>query len=191
MAPAPTPSKAGGSVLTRKFGPLPGWAWAGLGVAGFFIYKQRKAAAAAAAGTSSTTATPSASLPTSAVTAPSGYGYQGPGVGGGGGSGPSWWGTGTPTGATGGVTSPAVVTAPNTRPADTGPSTTLQGSGYTSPGLVTGTGGGQYEGVPTPQAAQGILGSGGSLYYMSSPGVFTPTTGAGLAPNTELFQKTS
>lgn len=92
---ATTPPKTGGALgaITKKYGPLPGWAWAGLGVAGFFIYKQRKAAAAAAASSTDSTASPTASLPTSDVTAPSGYGYQGPGVGGGG-SGP------VPTGAT-------------------------------------------------------------------------------------------
>jgi hypothetical protein len=203
MAPAPTP-KAGGNAITKKYGPLPGWAWVGLGVLGYYIYKQRKAAAAAAAGTSTaaTTATDSTAADSTAATsplaqAPTGYGYQGPGTSGYSGGGGPGWNVGTATGTTGGTTAPQVTSpaaalpsSPNTLPQDTAPSTTLQGSGYTSPGLVTGAGGTGYEGVPTPQAAQGILQSGGSLYYMSSPGVFTPTTGAGLAPNTELFQRT-
>lgn len=48
-----TPSAGGiGATLSRKAGPLPIWAWTGLGVAAlaaFMIYRQRKAAAAAAA----------------------------------------------------------------------------------------------------------------------------------------------
>jgi hypothetical protein len=47
---APEPGGGGGNVLTRKFGPLPGWAWLGLVVGGaaVFIYIRRKKAAAAA-----------------------------------------------------------------------------------------------------------------------------------------------
>lgn len=48
-APAPA---AGGNVLTRKIGPLPGWAWAGIAVAagvGYIWWRNRQNAAAAAA----------------------------------------------------------------------------------------------------------------------------------------------
>jgi hypothetical protein len=85
--------KGSGNVLTKKIGPLPGWAWAAIGIGGFYLYKKYKASSSAAT-TAATTATPAATTPTSDTTAPSGYGYQGPGVGTGG-SGP------VPTGATG------------------------------------------------------------------------------------------
>jgi hypothetical protein len=114
---AASPAKAvkgGGNVLTKKFGPLPGWAWAGLGVLGFYIYKQRKASEASTA--AATTATPAADLPTSDATAPSGYAYQGPGVGSGGSgavpvgamahTGHHHSGVSTPTGTTTGTTTP-------------------------------------------------------------------------------------
>ena len=78
--PAP---EGGGNFLTRKLGPLPTWAWAGLAVGGFLYWRKRQAAAAAAAGTAATT-TPATGLPTTNAQAPTGYGYQGPGVGGGG-----------------------------------------------------------------------------------------------------------
>lgn len=93
MAPRPTSpgpaAKSGGNVLTKKFGPLPGWAWAGLGVLGFFIYKQRKASEASNAAAASTTGTGTSADDLTAATspeaaAPTGYGYQGPGVGSGG-----------------------------------------------------------------------------------------------------------
>jgi hypothetical protein len=105
MAANPVPAaKAGakgtGNVLTKKIGPLPGWAWAGIVFGGYYLWKKHQASAAAA--TPATTATPAASLPTSDVTAPSGYGYQGPGAGGGSPFGPGW-NIGTPTGTTGGT----------------------------------------------------------------------------------------
>jgi hypothetical protein len=101
MAPSAEPAikagaKGGGNVLTKKIGPLPGWAWAAIALGGYYFWKQRQGAAASTA----TTATPTASLPTSAVTAPSGYGYQGPGTGGGSSWGPGW-NIGAPTGTTG------------------------------------------------------------------------------------------
>lgn len=76
---APPPSPGGGNILTRKFGPLPAWAWAGLAVGGYLIYKQRKAASAASASSTPITST-AATAPI--AQAPSGYGYQGPGGGG-------------------------------------------------------------------------------------------------------------
>lgn len=81
---------AKGNILTRKIGPLPGWAWVGIAVGGYYLYKKHEASTAAAA---ATTATPAASTPTSDVTAPSGYGYQG--GGGSSGGGPWWQSSGT------------------------------------------------------------------------------------------------
>lgn len=102
-SPGPAVKAAGkgaqGNILTKKIGPLPGWAWAAIGLGGLYLWKKHQAAAAATSST--TTATPAASLPISDVTAPSGYGYQGPGAGGGSPFGPGW-NVGTPTG-TGGV----------------------------------------------------------------------------------------
>jgi hypothetical protein len=47
------PERGGGNVLTRKFGPLPGWAWLGLVVGGaaVVIYIRRKKAATTASST--------------------------------------------------------------------------------------------------------------------------------------------
>src|ERR1035437_3363563 len=78
--------KGSENIFTKKIGPLPGWAWAAIGLGGLYLWKKHQASTAAA----TTTATPSASLPTSDVTAPSGYGYQGPGTGGGSPWGPGW-----------------------------------------------------------------------------------------------------
>jgi len=74
---------AKGNVLTRKIGPLPGWAWAALGIGGFYLWKKHQASTAAAstAATTASTGDNGAALPTSDTTAPSGYAYQGPGVG--------------------------------------------------------------------------------------------------------------
>jgi hypothetical protein len=93
--PAPTkPPAKGGSILTRKLGPLPGWAWIGIGVGAFYLWKKHEASSAASttAATTASSGDNGAALPTSDTTAPSGYAYQGPGVGTGG-SGP------VPTGA--------------------------------------------------------------------------------------------
>lgn len=73
----PVQPSGGGNVLTRKFGPLPGWAWGAIGVAGYFIYKARKANSTTAANSSTTgtgtgVASPSP-LPFSYYQAPSGY----------------------------------------------------------------------------------------------------------------------
>jgi hypothetical protein len=78
---------AKGNVLTRKIGPLPGWAWAAVAVGGYYLYKKYKGSSTAASTTAATTASTGdngAALPTSDTTAPSGYAYQGPGVGSGG-----------------------------------------------------------------------------------------------------------
>ncbi len=41
-------AKGGGNVLTRKIGPLPGWAWAAIAVGGLYLWKKRQAASTAA-----------------------------------------------------------------------------------------------------------------------------------------------
>ena len=126
MAANPGPAvKAGakgaqGNVLTKKIGPLPGWAWAAIAIGGLYLWKKHQAAAASSS--AATTATPAASLPISDQTAPSGYGYQGPGTGGVQSLGGPGWNIGSPTGATGGtpainpggVFQPAPGTTPNT-----------------------------------------------------------------------------
>lgn len=123
-SPAPAVKTAGqgaqGNILTKKIGPLPGWAWAAIGLGGLYLWKKHQAAASS---TAATTATPAASLPISGATAPSGYGYQGPGTGGQQSLGGPGWNVGPPTGATGtpapainpgGVFQPAPGTTPNT-----------------------------------------------------------------------------
>jgi hypothetical protein len=172
---ATTPPKGGGTVLTRKFGPLPGWAWAGLGVAGFFIYKQRKASKAAAAGTSST-ATDSTAATAPIASAPSGYGYQGPSGGGGPG-----WNIGTPPAATG-----------SSYVQPTGE--TLYGSGYGMPGgsstetnPLTGSNGTTYVQLSGPAQVQGAQAAGTSLFFQPTPGTFSPAPASGLAPYTPIY----
>ncbi len=49
---APAGGGGGGSVWTRRYGPLPGWAWAGLGLGGalaYSVWSRNKAASKAAA----------------------------------------------------------------------------------------------------------------------------------------------
>jgi hypothetical protein len=121
MAASPAPAvkagaKGGGNVLTKKLGPLPGWAWAALGVGAFYLWKKHEASSAASttAATTASSGDNGAALPTSDTTAPSGYAYQGPGVGTGG-SGP------VPTGAMAhthhGRGSGVASTSPNVTPA--------------------------------------------------------------------------
>lgn len=83
-AKAKTAVKKGGNAFTRKFGPLPAWAWL-LGVgAGIYLWRKHEAAS-------------STSPATTAASAPSGGGFGG-GFGGGGDSGDaSGGGAGTPT----------------------------------------------------------------------------------------------
>lgn len=174
MAAAPVPAK-GGNVLTRKLGPLPGWAWAAVAVGGFYLWKKRRAAAAAAASSTTSTAagSPAAAYPGSngATAAGSGY-YSGPGVG--------YGGTGPiPTGATAATSTGQATTAG-----------TLQGSGYVG-------------GTSTYEDAQGNIyqpfqnqaqeaGAGSATQYVQTfPGVFNPVTpGQNLAPGTTLFMMT-
>jgi len=136
-APAPAP-KGGGNILTRKIGPLPGWAWAAVAVGGYLIYRQRKAAQAA----STTAATTSTASPQPAYTgagaggAPSGYGYQGPGFGSGG-TGP------IPTGAV--AATAGTPTAPNA-PAYSQVATPQEGAALQSSGVPIYVGG--FQGLP-------------------------------------------
>ncbi len=149
--PAP---KGGGNFLTRKLGPLPTWAWAGLAVGGFLYWRKRQAAAAAAAaaaaGTSATT-TPATGLPTTNAQAPTGYGYQGPGTAGGG------YGGQVPTGATA-VTSGASRAGDNSTAA----------SAPTAP---------SYAQVSTPQEGAALQASGVPIYvggFQGLPNQYVP-----------------
>ena len=69
-APAPA---AGGNVLTRKIGPLPGWAWGGIAIAagvGYIWWRNRQSAAAGgAAATDTGTATTDAGVDQSSTDA--------------------------------------------------------------------------------------------------------------------------
>ena len=163
MATAPPiKAKGGGNILTRKFGPLHGWAWAAVGVAGYMVYKQRKAASAAAAAAAPATTATGASSP--AAGAPSGYGYQGPSGGGGPG-----WNVGQPTGATGG----AAAATPWSAPTDE----VYGGAGYGSKsgaGVVTSAAGNQFA-----EMMPGSTVAGQQYYYQPSPGVFNPIPGGG------------
>lgn len=58
---APAPAHTSGGFWSRRFGPLPAWAWAGLGLGGalaYSVWSRNKAAGAAAA--ADTAATPAA-----------------------------------------------------------------------------------------------------------------------------------
>jgi hypothetical protein len=140
---ATAPPKGGGNILTRKIGPLPGWAWAGVAVGGYYLWKKRQAAAAAAAApatTSTAASTPAYGLPSSSASAPSGYGYQGPGVGNGG-SGP------IPTGATAATSAPtAGVAAAPSGPAYSQVSTPQEGAALQASGVPIYVGG--FQGLP-------------------------------------------
>lgn len=168
---------AGGNIITKKYGPLPGWAWAGLAVGAFLIYRQRKASEAAAAagssGSSTATASPTASLPTSDVTAPSGYGYQGPGT--------DLYNPGPiPTGA-------MAVTASSA----TGEK--LTSGGYSLPSGFTGpfvsSSGDSYDPIANGQILSQLIAQGTPTYYQPAPGVFTSTDKANLPAGTPVFIK--
>ena len=129
MAPtAKPPAKGAGNILTRKLGPLPGWAWIGIGVGAFYLWKKHEASTAAASTTAATTASTGdngAALPTSDATAPSGYAYQGPGVG-----------SGSNAPAPGGMRthrhgSGVAATSPNTLPASPTTAQTFYNTGPT------------------------------------------------------------
>lgn len=174
MATPATPPKGGGNLLTKKLGPLPGWAWAAVALGGYYLWKKRQAATAAAAATTSPTTSTGALSP-----APAGagsYGYFGPGVGAGGG-GP------VPTGATGATGSPFV--------APTGEA--QQGSGYGNQGnTVTSASGQVFTNLGTWAAALPLIQAGQTLYFQPAPGVFQPATAngnliSGLGPGTPLY----
>lgn len=168
-AAPPAPAKGGGNILTRKFGPLPGWAWAGLGVLGYYIYKQRKASAAAAASTS--TATPTSTLPGTSSAAPSGYGYQGPGTYNYQGPGP------IPTGAVA-TTGGTLATSSNQQAIGQS-----YGPGVGNETPYTDANGNQYADIPTYASAVALLQQGQTIYYQPTPGLFLPAGSNGqLAP---------
>jgi len=138
---AAAPPKGGGNILTRKLGPLPGWAWAAIGVAGYLVYRQRQAAKAAA-GATTTAATTSTAATTPVAQAPSGYEYQGPGNGGN-------YGYQVPTGAmaaTAGAT-PAANTPPASgTPAYSQVATPQEGAALQASGVPIYVGG--FQGLP-------------------------------------------
>jgi hypothetical protein len=80
--PTPPPQKdkaaGGGSLLTKKFGPLPAWGWIAVAVVGYLLYK--KLTGSTATSTTGTASTGTAE-PTASVTLPGGYSYSGPASG--------------------------------------------------------------------------------------------------------------
>lgn len=171
MAAAPTPTK-GGNVLTKKLGPLPGWAWVLAAVGGYYLYKKRQAAAAA-----STTGTTAATTSTAAST-PTASGYSGPGTSGG------EYGYQVPTGA--------VASTASAYAAPTG-ETLTSGGGYQSVNgaAVTDAQGNVYTPVQSGQQAGLITGGGGTLYSQPQPGVFSPLPNNQLIPNVAAYSMTT
>jgi hypothetical protein len=114
---APPAPKGGGNVLTKKYGPLPLWAWAAVAVGGWYLWKKHQATTTAASTTSTAPfpATSSTSVPTDPL-AQAPTGYSGPGVGGGSSYGPGWnTGTASTSGtssATTGVPASGVASPP-------------------------------------------------------------------------------
>ena len=113
-APAGKQGKGKGNVLTRKLGPLPGWAWILVGGGAYYLYTRYKASQTAS---TASTATPLTSATPSSSGGSGGYG-GGPSSGGygGGGSGP------------GGPTGPTPTPTPSVPPAPSSTSTTPTGS---------------------------------------------------------------
>jgi hypothetical protein len=149
---------AKGNVLTRKIGPLPGWAWAALGIGGFYLWKKHQASTAAAstAATTASTGDNGAALPTSDTTAPSGYAYQGPGVGDG--------ATGTlPSGARTHHHGSGVASVPSPYVTPVSPTTAVVPTASTGTGATT---------LPTSYPAGTVL----------TPAQVAPYTAAGQAP---------
>jgi hypothetical protein len=174
--PAP---KAGGNILTRKLGPLPGWAWVGIAFGGYYLWKKRQAAAAAASTAPSTST--AASLPGYVSSGGSGYGYQGPGVG--------YGGSGAiPTGATAATSSSYT---PATGQTQSGSGYDVGGAQGSTNNSVTSSGGGVYNQIGGSQLSA-LQAAGQTVYYQSQPGIFTPYNSqdaAAVAPGTGLFQQ--
>ena len=184
---------AGGNVLTRKIGGLPGWAW-GLGavaIGGVYIWRKRSAAAAAAAATTAAgTTTGTTALPATTQAAD----YGAPGSFGGG------QGLASVLSAIQGLQPVPPATTPAPGVATAAPSGQSQlGSGY---GILNS----QFpsQGVLSVPTAQGTFtelnssnnpayggtpaGPGVTTYYQPQPGIFSPVqSGDTLNPGTPLF----
>jgi hypothetical protein len=149
------------SMLTRKIGPLPLWAWGAIAVVGL-LYLRKKSAGSSAVGTS-TTSLPA--LATETVTTAGGT-YTGP-VGG---APPGvYYGGGSTPGNTGATFSPP-----------TGES--LTGIGYglpTGQTSVTSPTGQTFQTVANWGAAQALINQGQTVYYQPSPGNFAPAASGG------------
>jgi hypothetical protein len=194
MAP-PVPTKGGGSFLTKKFGPLPMWAWAGLAVGGYLIYRMRKASEAASTAASSTTAS-GTSTPTELTpvqSAGTGYTSGGSGYTGGGGSGNTpagyqYQGPGVGTGSIGAVPTGATAVTSAASAAPAAPATgygtsTFGGVPYITLGTIVGPGG----------AYSGYNVGGGAPVFYATPGSsnlqtnLTPAAVAALPGGTQVF----
>ena len=82
MAAQPPPNQKkpqqGGSLLTRKFGPLPAWGWVVLAVGAYYLYKKFSGSSSSSTvGTTAATITP-APQGTLSYTSPSGASLSGP-----------------------------------------------------------------------------------------------------------------
>lgn len=126
----PTPprkGKGGGNVLTRKYGPLPGYAWAGITAGIVYLYiKHRQSTAAASPASTGTSAVDPSIDPTTGVpysqevgTGGSSAGYPGSSGGAGSGMDSSWPAGGSGSGVTdaGSPTTGASVGASGSSPA--------------------------------------------------------------------------
>ena len=194
------------NVLTRKIGPLPGWAWGLIAAGGAGIYIWRKRSAAAAAATAATTAASTTGTGTAPAAATSGgytasnYGPPSGQVGGGGGGG----GLASILAAIGAL-QPAPATTPgsSSNPGVAAGESVL-GSGYGVANAAFPTQG--VLSVPTAQGTYTELNSSGNpayggtpatstnapgVYYQPTPGVFSPTQGVTLNPGTPIFGLTA
>jgi len=192
------------SFLTKKIGPLPFWAWAGILAVGLYIWR-RQSSSASTATTATTTASTGVAAPTETLTT-SGGTYTGPVN-----AAPSSItnpapGTGATSpgngGSTPGQTSSTTTTVPTTVPNTVaGPSTVdLGGQSLLDLGSITGAGG-QYFGynvgggapvefqTPGAGSAAQLAGPGGISALPVGTEVYTPASDAGLVSSSQVSEK--
>lgn len=161
--------------LTKKYGPLPVWAWvliAAIGVGGFLLWRKSQAASSS---TNAASSTGSSTLPAgSGVAIVGDQGSDG------------WQGYNNGGGSSGGQGPGSTVSPPTPVSTPVAPTLTKQGGGYWygigNETPVQDTASGQWFMWLSPQTAADITGA-YTRYVMTSPGVFTKVTGA-LLPGT-------
>jgi hypothetical protein len=191
-APSAAPA-AGGNWFSRKTGPLPNWAYIGIGAAAllaWYLWQRSQASSAATAGTTGASTTPSTSTGPTTGFGVGGYGGSGGGTQPGSGVNPGGPMQPYPP-ASGAIPNPGTTTGSTT----TLPFQMQSGSGWWTGSpqsaantIITDANGNQYEWIDGPEY-QGLVNTGATIYFEALPGVFLPVPAGlkGLAGATPLY----